>query len=338
VRIYTPYKARGSSEWFLGTADAVQQNFLFIKQNNPDLVLILSGDHIYEMNYARMIDFHLQRQAAVTVATIQVPLADASRFGILSTDQEQRITSFVEKPLQPPSDWANMGVYLFDLNVLDRALWEDHMHTETSHDFGKDILPRLISSGDRVFAYPFSGYWVDVGTVNSYWQAHMDLLAEPPPIDLNDRSWIIHTRTEERPPARIASSATILGSMISDGCVISTGAVVEQSVLAPGVQVESGAVIRQSIVLTSSQIAPGAVIERAIIDKRVHIDHDAKVGSIQPQGEPVITMIGKNSYIPPGMVIECGAMVGPDVISSDFISSTVRGNDYIQTRRLPYEI
>ena len=339
VRIYTPYKARGSSDWFLGTADAVQQNFMFIKQNNPDQVLILSGDHIYEMNYAKMIEFHLQHQAAVTMATIQVPKTEAHRFGILAFDQDHRVTSFVEKPkTQPPSDFANMGVYLFNLKILDQALWEDHLRGESSHDFGKDVLPQLIGSGERVFAYPFEGYWVDVGTVDSYWKAHMDLLADPPPVDLNDRSWIVHTRTEERPPARIARNATIVESMISDGCIIAAGALVEHSVLAPGVRVDSGATIRHSIILTGSQVSAGAVIDHAIIDKRVHIDQNAQVGAVQPEGEAVITMIGKNSYIPSGMVIEGGAVIGPDVITSDFISSTVRGNDYIQTRRLPYEI
>jgi len=217
-------------------------------------------------------------------------------------------------------------------------LWDDHLRGESSHDFGKDVLPQLIGSGERVFAYPFEGYWVDVGTVDSYWKAHMDLLADPPPVDLNDRSWIVHTRTEERPPARIARNATIVESMISDGCIIAAGALVEHSVLAPGVRVDSGATIRHSIILTGSQVSAGAVIDHAIIDKRVHIDQNAQVGAVQPEGEAVITMIGKNSYIPSGMVIEGGAVIGPDVITSDFISSTVRGNDYIQTRRLPYEI
>ncbi len=338
VRIYTPYKARGSSDWFLGTADAVQQNFMFIKQNNPDLVLILSGDHIYEMDYARLIDFHLQHQADVTMATIQVPWEEASRFGILTFDQDQRIQSFTEKPTHPSSNHANMGVYLFNLKVLDKALWDDHVNDDSSHDFGKDILPSLVKSGAQVFGFPFPGYWVDVGTVLSYWKAHMDLLADPPPIDLNDRSWILHTRTEERPPVRIARDARIVDSMITDGCIISAGAIVEHSVLAPGVRVEAGATVRRSIVLTDTVISAGAFIDVAIIDKRVHIDQNAHIGSAGDQGEPAITMIGKNSHIPPGMLVEGGAIIGPDVVPSDFISSTVRGNNYIQTRRMPNEI
>jgi len=190
VRIYTPYKGRGSSYWYLGTADAVQQNFRFIKSNNPDLVLILSGDHIYEMNYDAMIAFHMDHAADLTMATIRVPMSEASRFGIVGVDNDYRVISFVEKPAHPPSNLANMGVYLFNLKVLDQVLWEDREQPGSTHDFGRDILPRMVSNQARVFAFPFSGYWVDVGTIESYWQAHMDLLKMPPSIDLNDRSWI----------------------------------------------------------------------------------------------------------------------------------------------------
>jgi glucose-1-phosphate adenylyltransferase len=338
VRILTPYKARGASDWYLGTADAVQQNFLFVKGSNPDLLLILSGDHIYRMDYARMIEFHIEHQADLTMATIRVPPSEAPRFGIVGVDIEQRVNSFVEKPAQPPSDLANMGVYLFRREVLDKALWEDHNIQNSSHDFGKDILPRLVKQGGRVFAYPFSGYWVDVGTIQSYWQAHMDLLTNPPPIDLNDRQWIIHTRTEERPPVRIARGAEIIDSMITDGCEIAPGGVVERSVLAPGVRVDSGAIIRESVVLTDSIVESGTVIERTIIDKKVRIGQNARIGAITPDGEPAIAMIGKHSSIPAGMVIEPGAIIATDVIPSDFASMLVRGDDYIQTKRLPNEI
>ena len=181
VRIYSPYKARGSSEWYLGTADAVQQNFRFIKDKDPDHVLILSGDHIYEMDYSKMVNFHESHDADLTMATIAVPLEEAPRFGIVGYADDLRVNAFVEKPVNPPSNLANMGVYLFKTTVLDKALWEDRQIKSSSHDFGKDILPRLIASGMRVFAYPYSDYWVDVGTVASYWQAHMDLLVHHPP-------------------------------------------------------------------------------------------------------------------------------------------------------------
>jgi glucose-1-phosphate adenylyltransferase len=338
VRIYTPYKARGASDWYLGTADAVQQNFRFIKNTAPDLVLILSGDHIYEMNYDAMIAFHQDHESNLTMATIRVPIIEASRFGIISVDEDYRVTSFVEKPAKPPSNLANMGVYLFNTDVLDKALWEDHHRPDSSHDFGKDILPRLINKGERVFAYPYTGYWVDVGTVNSYWQAHMDLLGEKPSIDLNDRSWIIHTRTEERPPVRIYTGANILDSMITDGCVIKPRAKVIRSVLSPGVCIEPGAVVNESIILTDTIIETGAVVEHTIIDKHVHVGEGARVGAIRPGQEPLIAMIGKNSVISPKLTIEPGAVIGTDVCNEDFSTDIIRSDEYIQTKRLAYEV
>ena len=338
VSILTPYKARGSSEWYLGTADSVQQNYLFIKRTAPDYVLILSGDHIYNMDYRPMVEFHIQRQADLTIASIAVPIEEASRFGILGVDDQQRVTSFIEKPAQPPSNLVNMGVYLFNLNVLDRVLWEDHSRVDSSHDFGKDIMPNLVAEGKRVFAYPFQGYWVDVGTVNSYWKAHMDLLNTPPPIDLNNRKWIVHTRTEERPPVWIASGSTVKDSMITDGCEIAPGAVVERSVLSPGVLVREGAVIRESVILTDCVIDRDAVIEHSILDKKVCVAEKVHIGAIRAGFEPMITMVGKNVRTPGGLVVEPGAVIGSDVDESDFPSLLVRSNDYIQTKRLPYEI
>ena len=336
VSILTPYKARGSSDWYMGTADAVQQNFLFIKRDRPDLVLILSGDHIYKMDYSAMARFHMERGADVTIATIRVPLAEASRFGILGVDENQRITSFVEKPSNPPSDLANMGVYLFSTSVLDRALWEDRMRSDSSHDFGKDLLPRLVKEGKNLFAYPFDSYWVDVGTVSSYWEAHMDLLRTPPPVDLNDRSWIVHTRTEERPPVWIARGAEVFDSMVTDGCVIEPGARVERSVLSAGVYVASGAVVRESVILTDARINAGAVVEHTVLDKKTWVGENARVG--QALETPRITMVGKHGRIKPGMVVEPGAMIGPDVIESDYPGDLIRGSDYIETKRLPYEV
>jgi len=338
VRIYTPYKARGASDWYLGTADAVQQNFRFVKNTNPDQVLILSGDHIYVMNYDAMLTFHLDHQADVTIGTIRVPISEASRFGIVDVDQGYQVNAFVEKPEQPPSNLANMGVYLFNMQVLDRVLWEDHNQLDSSHDFGKDILPRMIAQEFRVFAFPYTGYWVDVGTVESYWRAHMDLLNDPPPIDLNDRSWIVHTRTEERPPVRIASGAEVHDSMITDGCVISSGARIERSILSPGVRVLPGAIVRESVILTDAIVESGAVIERAIVDKQVRIGENSRIGGIDPAGDLKICMIGKNSHVQSGLTVEPGAVIATDVIPSDFTSNFVRGDAYIQTRRLPYEV
>ncbi len=338
VRIYTPYKARGASDWYLGNADAVQQNFRFIKNSSPELVLILSGDHIYEMNYDKMVDFHVAHNADLTMAVITVPIAEASRFGIVGMDEDGRVNAFVEKPAQPPSNLANMGVYLFKTEVLNKALLDDHDRPNSAHDFGKDILPRLINEGARVFAYPYDGYWVDVGTVSSYWQAQMDQLADKPPFDLNNRSWIIHTRTEERPPVWIARGAEVENSMICDGCEIAAGARVVHSILSPGVLVRAGAVVNESILLTETVVEAGAVIERTIVDKRAHIEENARVGSIVAGPEPVVAMIGKNSVVPAGYVIEAGAVIGTDVEADDYPSNIVRSEDYIQTKRLAHEV
>jgi glucose-1-phosphate adenylyltransferase len=338
VRIYTPYKARGASDWFLGTADAVQQNFRFIKNSNPSLVLILSGDHIYEMNYALMEAAHESNQADLTLATISVSIKDATRLGVVGVNDQNRVTSFVEKPAEPPSNLANMGVYLFKTDILNQYLLDDHNQAGSSHDFGKDILPKMVADGARVFAYPYNGYWMDVGTAASYWKAHMDHLEDKPPFDLNDRSWIIHTRTEERPPVWMARGAIVENSLICDGCEIDSTAKVIRSVLSPGVCVKPGAVVRESIILTDSVIDEDAVVERAIIDKRVHVQPHARIGGMGDSAEPILTMIGKNSIVPRGFVVEAGAVIGTDVIESDYPASNVRGDDYILTKRLAHEV
>jgi glucose-1-phosphate adenylyltransferase len=338
VQIYTPYKMRGSSEWYLGTADAVQQNFRFIKHNDPENVLILSGDHIYRMDYDVMAAFHMDQGADATVATIRVPIEEASRFGIVTVDENFAVIEFVEKPKAPPSNLANMGVYIFNTKVLDHVLWEDRDLPESSHDFGKDILPRMVAAGKRVLAFPFSGYWVDVGTLDSYWQAHMDLLKEKPPINLNDRSWIIHTRTEERPPVWISDGAEVKNSMICDGCWITAGAQVISSVLSPGVRVESGAVIRNSILLTDTVVQENAIIDKAIVDKGAQIGRGACLGRQPVQANPQITTVGKHSVIPDGYVLMAGATIGTDVIESDYPSRIIGGETSIYTKRLPYEV
>jgi glucose-1-phosphate adenylyltransferase len=338
VKILTPYKARNDSDWFAGTADAVQQNFGFIKKDNPDLVLILSGDHIYTMDYEPMISFHLDQQADVTIGTIRVPIEEASRFGVLATDSKFRVTSFIEKPPQPPSNLVNMGVYLFNRKLLDEVLWEDRQNTNSSHDFGKDIIPKLITSKARVFAFPYTGYWMDVGTIESYWQAHMDMLSPNPPLKLYSRDWIIHTRTEERAPARLPGTAQVYASMICDGCYIGADARVESSVLSPGVVVRPGAVVRESILLTDCVVESGAVIERAVLDRRVVVGANARVGWGVADPQISIALVGKNSTVPEGCVVEPNGQIGTDVALSDFEENIVHAGQFIQTRRLPNEV
>ena len=338
IKILTPYKARFGSDWYIGTADAVQQNFTFIKRGSPDLVLLLSGDHIYTMDYDAMIAFHQDHHADITVGTIRMPIEEASRFGILATNRHYRVTSFVEKPAKPPSNLVNMGVYLFNRDVLDHVLWEDHNSKKSTHDFGRDIIPKLVNSDARVYAFPYTGYWMDVGTVNSYWQAHMDLLSPNPPLKLYDRRWVIHTRTEERPPVRFPNESSVYASMITDGCFVEAGARVESSVLSPGVIVRPGAVVRESILLTDCIVESGAVVERAIFDKRVHVGKNARVGGGVHQPEILLTLVGKNATLPDGLVVEPGAEIGTDVIPSDFESLQVKAGQYLQTKRQPYEI
>ncbi|HLO27668.1 MAG TPA: sugar phosphate nucleotidyltransferase, partial [Anaerolineales bacterium] len=338
IKVLTPYKARNDSDWFVGTADAVQQNFSFIKRDFPDLVMVLSGDHIYTMDYEPMISFHLDQQADVTIGTIHVPIEEASRFGILGTDSKYRVTSFLEKPPQPPSNLANMGVYLFNRELLDRMLWDDKMNQESSHDFGKDIIPQLVQSNARIFAFPYTGYWMDVGTAQSYWQAHMDMLSPSPKLKLYNRGWIIHTRTEERPPARLPASARVYASMVCDGCYIGADSTVESSVLSPGVVIRPGAVVRESIILTDTVIESGAVIERAIIDKRSHVFENAHIGGGIADPNIRVALVGKNCTVPAGYVVEPEAQIGTDVIESDYDESVIHAGQYIQTRRKANEI
>jgi len=338
VRIYSPYKARYDSDWYVGTADAVQQNFSFVKDHQPDFVLILSGDHIYEMNYDAMIAFHIDHQADLTMATIRVPMSEASRLGIVSYGDDYRVDSFIEKPAKPLSTVANMGVYIFKTDVLDRALLQDHHDSSSSHDFGKDIMPKLITEKARIFAYPYTGYWVDVGTIYSYWQAHMDLLADKPSINLSDRSWVIHTRTEERPPVRIKRSAQVIDSMITDGCILESGCRVEKSILSPGVYIHKDARVTESIILTDAVIGAGAVINRSIIDKRVRVGNDAHVGASTSDLPVQITTIGKNSSIPANTVIEPGSEIGTDVNEEKEQNDSRGASEYIPSTRVNHDL
>jgi glucose-1-phosphate adenylyltransferase len=222
--------------------------------------------------------------------------------------------------------------------VLDKVLWEDRSRKNSTHDFGKDIIPRLLKSAANVYAYPYTGYWMDVGTVNSYWQAHMDLLSPSPPLKLYNREWIIHTRTEERAPARLPATAHVYASMLCDGCFVEEGARVESSVLSPGVIVRPGAIVRESVLVTDCVIESGAVVERAVLDKRAHVGANARVGSGVSDQNIRIAVVGKNSTVPAGYVVEPEGEVGTDVIESDYEENIVRAGQHIKTRRQANEI
>ncbi len=320
VQIYQPYRGRVDTDWYKGTADAILQNLSFVERGEPDLVIVLSGDHIYKMNYAALTAFHVEKQADVTIATLNVSPEEATRMGILSADADQRVTQFVEKPRDPPGTLASMGIYVFPLRLLAETLVEDSKKRDSSHDFGKDIIPRMVSGKSRVFAYPFEGYWVDVGTVEAYWQSQMDLLKDPPPLDLNDRSWVIHTRSEERPPVVTREAAVIRDSMITDGCVISPGARVEKSVLSPGVYIGPNAVVRESVILTDTSIGSGARVERSVIDKSVSVGRQARIGAAGKASDTDagITTVGKNAKLPNRITVPRGAVIDADAAPEYF--------------------
>ena len=325
VHVYQPYRGRLDTDWYRGTADAIYQNLSFVERGSPDLVLVLSGDHIYKMNYGALIAFHVERNADVTIATLHVSRDEATRMGILATDADSRVTQFVEKPADPPGTLASMGIYVFGLKTLAQMLSEDSKKRDSSRDFGKDVIPRMVTGGMRVFAYPFGDYWVDVGTVEAYWQTHMDLLKHPPPLDLNDRSWVVHTQSEERPPVTIQEGAMVKDSMITDGCVLSPGARVERSVLSPGVWIGPNAYVRDSVILTDSVVEEGARVDRAILDKLVRIGKRVRVGQRPKAGEGLgITTVGKNAQIPERITVRRGAVIDADATPEYFSASALR--------------
>ena len=325
VHIYQPYRGRLDTDWYRGTADAIYQNLSFVERGSPDLVLVLSGDHIYKMDYRALVAFHVERNADVTIATLHVSREEATRMGILATDADSRVTQFVEKPADPPGTLASMGIYVFGSKTIAQMLTEDAKKRDSSRDFGKDVIPRMVTGGMRVFAYPFGDYWVDVGTVEAYWQTHMDLLKHPPPLDLNDRRWVVHTQSEERPPVTIQEGAVVKDSMITDGCVLSPGARVERSVLSPGVWIGPNALVRDSVILTDSVVEEGARVDRAILDKLVRIGKRVRVGQRPKAGEGLgITTVGKNAQIPDRITVRRGAVIDADATPEYFSAGALR--------------
>lgn len=325
VQLLQPYKGRFDTDWYVGTADAVTQNLNFVRRGNPPYTLLLSGDHIYNMDYRPLLDYHRDRKADCTICVMEVPWEEASRFGIIFTNEDMSVREFLEKPKNPPGNLASMGIYVFNTDVLDRLLQEDDKDKNSQHDFGRNIIPKMIETGMRVFAYPFNDYWVDVGTIEAYWSAHMDLLRQGPPLNLNDRSWIVHTRSEEQPPVKIASGAMIRDSLLTNGTEVCEGAVVERSVLSPGVFVGPKAVIRDSIILSDTAIEGGAVVERCVIDKQVNIGHNARVGKLVEGDDLGLTTIGKNADIPAEMVIGRNVIVGTDAVRAHFTEKYPNG-------------
>ncbi len=311
VHILSPYQGKHSSDWYKGTANAIYQNIHFIKQFDPDYVLILSGDHIYKMDYSKMLNYHIANGADCTIAAINVPLKEASRFGILNTNKDGVIYEFEEKPKEPKSTLASMGIYIFSASKLYKYLEEDSECQNSSNDFGKDILPTMLSSGEKMMAYEFSGYWKDVGTIDSLYEANMDLLGDNPVFDINDSSWKIQSRSPLAPPHYLGFDGKVNNSIIMSGCEIF--GTVENSVLSSDVIVEKGAVVRNSIIMADVTIGENAVIDYAIIDENTIIEKGAKVGSPADGKKRKITVLGRNIKVEEGAEVPSGQIVDQNV-------------------------
>lgn len=343
VRLVSPYVGRVNKGWDRGTADAVYQNLndLLELQAATNTVVILGGDHIYKMDYGPMLQLHREKQADVTVGVHRMPIEQAHRFGIVTIDADKRVTDFKEKPEHPEGNLVSMGIYVFNKDALIDRLIEDADDPKSRRDFGRDILPKMIARGDKVFAYPYEGYWRDVGTLQSYWEANMELLDEAAPLKIFDRKWVIFTRSEERPPAILGETAQVDGSMISNGCQIK-GQVIN-SILSPGVVVEEGAVVQDSIIMVDTIIGKNSVVDKAILDKGIVVGPNAVIGQTagaapdqagSKQALSGLTIIGKRAELPAGVKIGPGCQISPGVRPSDFASLEVASGKSVVAKRV----
>jgi len=333
IQLLQPAPGLSDSDWYQGTADAIYQNIVHLKRRRNDEVLILSGDHVYQMNYNVLYAFHRRNGASLTVAVTEVPEAEVSQFGILETEPQGRVTAFKEKPKgEVQGRLASMGVYLFDREALIRWLVEDATMAESSHDFGKDLLPRLVARGEPVYAYRFPGYWQDVGTLDSYYRANLEFVQREPPLDLSDPEWVLHTQTADRPPVRVESGARVARSLLANGCSVQ-GQVVN-SILFPGVVVERGAQVRDSIVMHDTVIGAGAVVDRAILDKEVRVGRGSQVGhgdDMAPNRacpehlSSGLVVVGKRARLPEGLTVGRNARIGASVSEEDFTAPVPAG-------------
>lgn len=294
LSVLPPYQGQNSSDWYKGTANAIYQNINFIKQYNPEYVLIISGDHIYRMDYRLMLEQHKATGAACTVATITVPIEEASRFGICNTNPDNSIYEFEEKPKVPKNNQASMGIYIFNTEVLLEYLEIDEADENSSNDFGKNVIPNLLRNGEKLFAYKFSGYWKDVGTISSLWEANMDLIGVDPVLSMSDRSFRIFTRNAARPPQYLGPKSKVVNSLISEGCRIN-GTVIN-SILSGGVTIEEGAIVKDSVIMEDVIIGKASTVYTAIIDSDTVIDGGVTVGTENASKQDIL-VIGKGTHI-----------------------------------------
>lgn len=315
VNCLSPYQAVEGADWYSGTANAIYQNINYIDRYNPEYVVILSGDHIYKMDYNEMLNHHKKNNAACTIAVIDVPLEEASRFGILNTNPDGSIYEFEEKPAHPKSTNASMGIYIFSWAELRKYLIEDAENPNSSNDFGKDVLPAMLEAGERMFAYPFEGYWKDVGTIDSLWEANMDLLDPKVTLDLND----VYSRNPMMPPHYLSKDAKLQNSLVADGCNVCGN--VEFSILFAGATVAEGATVNSSIIMPGAVIEEGAVVQYAIVAENTVIGKNAVIGekpeNVANRDDWGITVIGDNLKIGDNVVVAPKAMIDEDLEVSD---------------------
>lgn len=305
VHVLPPYQTSLGASWYEGTANAIYQNMSFIERYDPEYVIILGGDHIYKMDYSKMLDFHKKKKADCTIAVIDVPVEEASRFGIMTCNEEDLVVDFTEKPQEPKSTLASMGIYVFSWDKLKKYLIENENANTGSKDFGKDIIPNMLQDGQKLYAYAFEGYWKDVGTLDSLWEANMDLINPNIPLDLYDPEWKIYSRNKNMPPQYVGKNAIVENSMISEGSLIN--GTVDFSVIFSGVTIEEGAVVKDSIIMPGSVVKSGAIVEYAIIGEDSVINSNSKIG-IRPElvdnkDEWGIAVIGHNVSISEGTKI-----------------------------------
>ena len=306
VKILPPYQGQKSADWYKGTANAIYQNLAFINRYDTDYVLILSGDHIYKMDYDKMLKFHKDKGADCTIAVIDVPIEEASRFGIMSTNPDGLIYKFSEKPKNPDSTSASMGIYIFNRDKLEKYLTEDEADPNSSNDFGKNIIPNMLAAGEKMYAYAFEGYWKDVGTISSLWEANMDLIGDEPVLDLGDPDWRIYSKNQPTAPQFIAKSARIENCYITDGCEV-YGTVIN-SVLGSGVKVCHGAYIKDSVLMGDTEIGAGATVNYSIIDTNVTIGAGAQIGAAKEKAKG-ITVLGEDVEVQSGAVVADGEII-----------------------------
>ena len=316
VHILSPYQQIKGTQWYKGTANAIYQNINFIDRYNPEYVAVLSGDHIYKMDYSKMLAYHKEKKAACTIAMLEVPWEEASRFGLMFVNDDGSISEFEEKPKNPKSNKASMGVYIFTWSVLRKYLIDDENNPDSGNDFGHDVIPAMHNAGERLFAYQFDGYWKDVGTIDSLWEANLDLLNPKVDLDLSDNSWKIYSKTTAAPPHFISDKAAVENSMIAEGCEIDGE--VDYSILFSNVTVEKGATVRYSIVMPGTVIRSGALVEYSIVAENAVIDENAHVGNDPASMSNAyddwgIAVVGEKVHIGKNAAVAAKTMVDEDV-------------------------